>query len=136
MTFLLLTMINLFRFHAADIKSDTIDYWHIAYNSKIIAKYTAFDKAPIRIKKSTVKDGDILSVTYGDDTPGDAHHTGLYVLDANKKRIVITTAKEGEPLKFYLNYALATQKQYHLKYLDFYYFDDKRDHFIFRLKIE
>ncbi|PWK78058.1 hypothetical protein LX99_01898 [Mucilaginibacter oryzae] len=118
------------------LKTDTTDYWHVAYNSKIIARYTAFDKAPIRIKKSAVKDGDILLVTYGDDTPGDAQHTGLYILGANKKRIMITTAKEGEPLKFYLNYALATQKQYHLKDLDFFYFDDKRDHFIFKLIIQ
>ena len=55
-------------------KPDTIDYWHISYNSKIIARYTAFDKAPIKIKRSAIKDDDQLSVLYADDTP-DTHLT-------------------------------------------------------------
>ncbi|QEM09489.1 hypothetical protein [Mucilaginibacter rubeus] len=117
-------------------KADTIDYWHVKYNDKTIAEYTAFDKAPITIKKQDIKDSDILTVEYGNDTPCYDGNKGLYILSGNGKKIFLTTVGATEPLKVYLNYIIATKSYYHLKNLVFYYFDCRRNNLIFRLKIE
>ncbi|WP_432326338.1 hypothetical protein ACRQ5D_19735 [Mucilaginibacter sp. P25] len=120
----------------AHFKPDTVDYWHVKYNDKTIAEYTDFDKKPIVIKKQRIKDADILTVEYGNDTPCHEGDKGLYILSNDKKRIAITSVKTNQPLKVYLNYIIATKAYYHLKNLDIYYFDCRRDNLIFRLKIE
>jgi hypothetical protein len=135
MTLLFLTLTSLIQLQA-NPQIDTIDYWHVKYNDKTIAEYTAYDKKPIAIKKQSIKDTDILTVEYGNDTPCYEGNRGLYVLSNDKKRITICTMKIPQPLKVYLNYIIATKAYYHLKNLDFYYFDCRRNNLIFRLKIE
>jgi hypothetical protein len=120
----------------ANFNTDTIDYWHVKYNDKTIAEYTAFDKMPIVIKKQGIKDADMLIVEYGNDTPCYQGDRGLYILSNDKKRIAITSVKDGQQLKVYLNYIIATKAYYHLKNLVFYYFDCRRNNLIFRLRIE
>ncbi|MCR8559862.1 hypothetical protein KXD93_19585 [Mucilaginibacter sp. BJC16-A38] len=117
---------------------DTTDFWHILYNNKTIALYNQQDKnPPITIKRSKIKPNDILSFSYGDDTPCSECETGLYLLDKNRKRILLSKSKGTfKPIKIPLNEILNQAKIANKNYLDFYYFDAQHNRFVFRLKLE
>jgi hypothetical protein len=121
----------------ANVKMDTVDYWHVLYNNKTIARYNQTDKTPpIIVKSASIKFFDMLVIQYGNDTPSEKIKTGLYILDNNRQKVILTTGKGLDPLKVSLNKLLILKTLYHYKKIDLHYFDDRRDQFLFQLKIE
>ena len=49
---------------------DTIDYWHVYINDKLVAEFNENSKdLTINIKKTELKENDIITVRYGTDHP-------------------------------------------------------------------
>ncbi|WP_419701906.1 hypothetical protein [Mucilaginibacter sp. NFX135] len=116
---------------------DTIDYWHVLYNNKIIAEYNEGDKhRVVVIKQSDVKPSDTLKVSYGMDVLDYNNKTGLYFFVKKKKTILARGESPFAPIKISVKSILAIKARYHYKYIDIYYFDNKRNQFIFRLNTE
>ncbi|GAC1309046.1 MAG: hypothetical protein NVSMB24_23800 [Mucilaginibacter sp.] len=107
------------------------------YNKKIIAAFPFPGKSPIVIKKNLIKPNDFLKIQYVNDTPCSDCITELYILDKNKKTIVVKGMGTFSVLKVTIKEVLNYANQNHTDVLDFYYYDNyKRDTFIFKLKFE
>ncbi|HEY2580379.1 MAG TPA: hypothetical protein VGI43_01150 [Mucilaginibacter sp.] len=120
---------------SAKIKIDTVDFWHVFYNKKIISGYNELSSKPqIIVKIHDIKETDVLSVEYGDDTPDDDIKTGLYIKEDRVKNILANGKGTSNPLKISVSRIFAICKHFNKQHLDFYYFDKKHDRFIFQLK--
>ena len=126
---------------SAKTKIDTIDFWHVYYNHKIIGQFNQVSEDPvIIIKKAKIQPNDILSIEYGNDAPGD-DIIGVYVKDGLLKKIKLAQGKANFSFTNRLNIPVAKildiSKRLNRKTLDFYYYNlPRRDQFIFRLKLE
>src|SRR5258708_2858726 len=77
-----------------EVRADTVDYWHVYYNKKLLARFNQTNKNhSISINKSQVKNDDKLYIEYGNDTPCSDCETGLYILNEDKHKVVIATGK-------------------------------------------
>lgn len=50
-------------------RSDTIDYWHVFYNKKVIKEYNEYNLKEISIKIDSIKITDTITIRYYRDTP-------------------------------------------------------------------
>jgi hypothetical protein len=66
-----IVLILLFAF-SSEMKADTIDFYHVFYNSSILKKYNQYDLSKnntISIDLHSIKEDDSIKVMYWDDTP-------------------------------------------------------------------
>lgn len=74
---------------------DTLDYWHVYLNDSVIAKFNATSQdLNLEISKTRIKDGDIISIRHGDDTPCVNCKFVLFVRDQNKRKLRITETEQ------------------------------------------
>lgn len=66
---------------------DTLDYWHVYVNHKLIAKFNEGSQdLIIKIKKSKIKSTDSIIVRYGTDHPcSDCHYALVVSADFKRK---------------------------------------------------
>ena len=74
---------------------DTLDYWHVYYNNKVIAKFNSTSQdLNIKIEKSKIKVSDTISIRYRTDTPCPDCTFILFVRDEKKRKLRITKSSE------------------------------------------
>ncbi len=74
---------------------DTLDYWHVYYNDSTIAQYNSnVSDTKIEIEKSRLKENDLLTIRYGDDTPCNNCKFYLFVQNEEKKKFRIVETNE------------------------------------------
>ena len=71
------------------MKADTIDFYHVFYNSSILKKYNQYDLSKnntISIDLHSIKEDDSIKVMYWDDTPcfDCKCHLNVYTRDSVK----------------------------------------------------
>ncbi len=81
-------LILLFAF-SSEMKADTIDFYHVFYNSSILKKYNQYDLSKnntISIDLHSIKEDDSIKVMYWDDTPcfDCKCHLNVYTRDSVK----------------------------------------------------
>jgi len=86
-------------------KADTIDYWHVKYNNKLILEYTGSNaNRLVTINLAGVKKADRITVNYGRDTPCSDCATELVFEDEKKKQYSIAKGKGTfNPLSFFIS---------------------------------
>ena len=104
---------------------DTLDYWHVYYNDSVIAKFNSVSQdLEIEIDKSKIKDGDIISVRHGDDTPCVDCKFVLFVRDEKKRKLRITETDEfWGKLSFDVKDLIEFGDKNESKRYDFYYWE-------------
>ncbi|PWG04048.1 hypothetical protein DIS07_14755 [Polaribacter aquimarinus] len=108
---------------------DTLDYWHVYKNDKIIAKFNSVSKdLNIKINKSEIKESDTISIRYGKDTRCSNCKYILFVRDEKKRKLRITESdKYWDKLSFgFLDLIEFGQKNKSKRY-DFYYWERNSD---------
>lgn len=108
---------------------DTLDFWHVYINNKLVAQFNETTKdLSVLIKKTEINENDTLTVRYGSDHPCADCIYGLIVLAEIKRKSPEATTKEhfgklsipikafleiqksNELSKFYFNYYEKTNK--------------------------
>ncbi|MFD0748853.1 hypothetical protein ACFQZS_01785 [Mucilaginibacter calamicampi] len=116
-------------------RADTIDYWHVRYNGKLIREYNIHEyEKIIHIKALTLKASDSISVNYSNDRPCSNCETGLILLDDRKiKHSIVKGNGMFKPLTF----SLKDAQNIGGKSFDIYYSDRyKTDLYLFTIYIE
>ena len=123
MTKILIILISTFGLYSS-AKADTIDYWHVYYNDKVIAKFNSVSKdLNIKIKKSEIKETDTISIRYGKDTRCSCKYI-LCVLDEKKRQLRITESDEfWGKLSFGLSDLTKIGQKNGSQRYDFYYWE-------------
>ncbi|RFZ95004.1 hypothetical protein D0C36_05610 [Mucilaginibacter conchicola] len=117
---------------------DTTDYWHVKIKGFQIAEFDERSPKPaITLNIDKLSPADIMTVTYGNDTPCGDCTTNLYVLDDKSQRIVLAEAKGTSAA---LNVSVEKLKQTATKlkkrvFQVFYTDKGKRNRSIFRLNL-
>ena len=138
----LLLILMLFSFQSSSVlataKFDTTDSWHVSYNNKMISRFDAESRQRIiTIKTTTVKPDDILTVEYWIDAPNPEAKIGIYVIDGLHNKIMLMEGKGSNiQLKIPVSKLLEVCKQVKKQQLELYYFDDRRNKYIFRLIVK
>jgi hypothetical protein len=74
---------------------DTLDYWHIYINDKLVAEFNEISKdLNISIKKTDIKGNDIITIRYGTDQPCVDCMYGLTVIADFKRKALEVETKE------------------------------------------
>ncbi|MBK7109536.1 MAG: hypothetical protein IPH61_10530 [Bacteroidetes bacterium] len=82
-----LTTLILFLIISSNGFCDTLDYWHVYINDKVVAKFNENSKdLTINIKKTELKVNDIITVRYGNDHPCINCFYGLTVIGDFKRK--------------------------------------------------
>lgn len=95
----LLTTLFVFLIISLNGSCDTIDYWNVYINNKLVAEFNENSKdLTLNIKKSELKGNDIITVRYGNDHPCMDCYYGLIVLADFKRKApkVETTDRFGK----------------------------------------
>jgi len=91
---LLLVLIILVSIKSYGTKLDTLDYWHVYLNEKVIAKYNSVSKdLTIKLDKTIITKNDTISIRYGKDTRCVNCEYVLFVSDEKKRKLRITQSK-------------------------------------------
>jgi len=108
---------------------DTLDYWHVYKNDKIIAKFNSVSKdLNIKIKKSEIKETDTISIRYGKDTRCSNCKYILFVRDEKNRKLRITESDEfWGKLSFGLTDLTEFGRKNESKRYDFYYWERNRE---------
>ena len=108
---------------------DTLDYWHVYKNDKIIAKFNSVSKdLNIKIKKCEIKETDTISIRYGKDTRCSNCKYILFVRDEKKRKLRITESdKYWDKLSFGLLDLIEFGQKNKSKRYDFYYWERNSD---------
>lgn len=108
---------------------DTLDYWHVYINDKIIAKFNSVSKdLNIKINKSEIKKIDTISIRYGKDTRCLNCKYILFVRDERKRKLRITESdKYWGKLSFGLLDLIEFGQKNKSKRYDFYYWERNSD---------
>lgn len=120
----------------AYVKADTLDYWHVKYNGKLIRKYNKTvdnnSGRVISINSKTVKTSDRITVNYGRDTPCHDCTTELLLETYTKKQFTIVSGKGTlNPLSF----SVVDVKKWGGKSFDVFYREKgRRDILLFSIK--
>jgi hypothetical protein len=104
---------------------DTLDYWLVYKNDKVIAKFNSVSKdLNIKIKKSEIKDSDTISIRYGKDTRCSNCKYILFVRDEKNRKLRITESdKYWNKLSFGLSELTEVGRKNKSKRYDFYYWE-------------
>lgn len=117
--------------------TDTTDWWHVSYNNKIVTEYPVYPKnPPVVINKQIFRDNDTVSITYGNDTPCWECNMGIYIFDTHKKKIILAANKRQALFKLSVKDVIHLMNHYSYKETNVYYFDSRRNVFLFSLKIQ
>lgn len=115
-------------------KMDTVDYWHVLYNNKTIAEFNQNDTHPsISLQRSHLKSIDILSIEYGLDAPCNSCEDELYVLDKNRKIVLVKKKQSAETI---LSFQLKSILLLNQKAIDVYYSDRRRNRLVTKIIIK
>ena len=108
---------------------DTLDYWHVYKNDKVIAKFNSVSKdLNIKIKKSEIKETDTISIRYGKDTRCSNCKYILFVRDEKNRKLRITESDEfWSKLSFGLADLTEFGRKNESKRYDFYYWERNSD---------
>lgn len=101
---------------------DTIDYWHVYHNDSVIGKYHQGLTPSITIKRSTLKEGDTLTIIHRDDTPCSECNYHLIARDERGRRLLTTTTnKHWGKLSFQLSDLMEACERLECKQYQFYH---------------
>ncbi len=116
-TFLLIALLTGL---ARPSRPDTIDYWHIFYNSTRIGDFNSYGKNEINLKLDSIKSGDSIIVKYFCDTPCFDCITRVSVEDGQND-VIVTSQGKGTftPISF----ALEDLKKTGRRYFEIFYFE-------------
>ncbi len=116
-------------FKGFSTKLDTLDYWHVYHNDKVIAKFNSVSKdLNIKIDKSKIKKSDTISIRYGKDTRCSNCKYILFVRDEKKRKLRITESNEfWSKLSFGLSDLTESGRKNKSKRYDFYYWERDSD---------
>ena len=108
---------------------DTLDYWHVYKNDKVIAKFNSVSKdLNIKINESEIKESDTISIRYGKDTRCQNCKYILFVRDEKKRKLRITESdKYWDKLSFGLLDLTEFGQKNKSKRYDFYYWERNSD---------
>ena len=107
------------------VKLDTLDYWHVYLNEKVLSKYNSVSKdLVINIDKSKIKENDTISIRYGSDTRCVNCKYILFVRDEKKHKLRVTETKNyWNKLSFGLKDLIEFGQKNKSKRYDFYYWE-------------
>jgi hypothetical protein len=122
---------------------DTLDYWHVYLNDKLIAEFNENStNLMINIKKVELKGNAIVTVRYGSDHPCVDCHYGLTILgDFKRKAPEVETNEHFGKLSIPLKDLLDIQKTDGINKFSFNYYErtniryDKKKRLLFVLTI-
>lgn len=102
---------------------DSLDYWTIYYNDSAIAHFhSGSQDLVIELDRARIKSGDILTVRYRSDTPGEKGKYELFVRDEKKRKLGITETNEAfGKLSFAVKSLIDFGERNGSKRYDFYY---------------
>jgi len=110
---------------------DTLDFWHVYVNDKLIAEFNEFSKdLTLNLKKSNIKSTDTITVRYGSDHPcGDCYY-GLTVFVEIMEQLPEAETKEHfGKLSISLNDLLHIEKKYKIQKFNFSYYEKTNKEF-------
>ncbi|MFT4666353.1 MAG: hypothetical protein ACI8YQ_001768 [Polaribacter sp.] len=108
---------------------DTLDYWHVYYNDKVIAKFNSVSKdLNVKIDRSEIKESDTISIRYGKDTRCPNCKYILFVRDEKKRKLRITESDQfWSKLSFGLVDLTEFGRKNESKRYDFHYWEQDSD---------
>jgi len=106
---------------------DTLDYWHVYINDKLVAEFNENSKdLKINIKKTELKGNDIITARYGSDYPCVDCYYGLTVFaDFKRKAPEVETKEHFGKLSISFNSLLDIQKTDGINRFTFNYYERK-----------
>ena len=119
-------------------KADTIDYWHVYLNNKIIREFNQYSKdLTIKLKLSEAKPYDSIRVNYFRDTPcSDCDHfLAIKISDASQDTIVKGRGTFN-PLSFSVKTFLDYSTQNHKPSFWIVYCEGKHKFPVFEIEFE
>lgn len=104
---------------------DTLDYWHIYHNEKVIAKFNALsDDLKLEIGSEDVNEEAKISIRHFDDTPCINCLSVLFVRDEKKRKLrIVETDETWGVLSLELKDLIDFGKKNGSKRYDFYYWE-------------
>ena len=116
-------------FKGFSLELDSLDYWHVYYNDKVIAKFNSASRdLNIKVDKSEIKKSDTISIKYGKDTRSPNYKYILFVRDEKRRKLRITQSnKFWGKLSFGLNDLIEFGRKNGSKRYDFYYWERNSD---------
>ncbi|HBK71957.1 MAG TPA: hypothetical protein DDZ39_09935 [Flavobacteriaceae bacterium] len=122
---IIIILILTLSFKGFSTELDTLDYWHVYKNDKVIAKFNSVSKdLNIKIKKSDIKETDTISIRYGKDTRCSNCKYILFVRDEKNRKLRITESDEfWSKLSFGLTDLIEFGRKNESKRYDFYYWE-------------
>lgn len=122
---------------ASAAKVDTLDYWHVFYNNRVVGKFNQTSaNRQIVIKKIDFKPADLLSVNYGNDAPCKDCLVGLYVKGETSKIKLAGAKGTFAALKVSVKSIISVMKTLDKNTIQVFYYDRYRDIPIFEIKLE
>ena len=92
--------------------NDSIDFWQVYYNQKMIREFKDFGKNELKFKLDSLKGKDSITVKYFRDTPCPDCVTHLSVEDG-KHRVLVASEGKGtfNPVSFSVNKLIELHQQ-------------------------
>lgn len=108
---------------------DTLDYWHVYINDKLVAEFNENSKdLTINIKKTELKSNDIITVRYGSDHPCvDCIHGLNVIADFKRKAPEVETKEHFGKLSILFKDLLDIQKTDRINKFYFNYYERKNN---------
>lgn len=110
----------------ASARSDTIDYWHVYYNNKLIKEYNNYNLKDISINIDSIRIADTITIRYYHDTP--CPNCEIYLSIENGSGSIIRTKESigiSNPLSFNVFELLQLYKKTNKSIFNIYYYDKK-----------
>lgn len=107
---------------------DTLDYWHVYFNHKLVAEFNENSKDfTVKIKKSEIRKRDTITVRYGTDHPcADCFYTLVVSADFKRKEPEVVTKVNFGKLSIALKELLDIQKTDSITKFYFNYYERKK----------
>ena len=121
------------------VHADTIDYWHVFYNNRILEKFSSTSRDPsVTLQLGSIGPRDTLSVKYFKDTPCMKCPVNLLIQDDQKNTLrQFKSYGTGSSLAIPLKDLAEFKRKRAVNSFIFYYYegDYKLRIFLFKLKI-
>ncbi len=117
--------------------SDTICFWHVSLNNKIVNQFNELTKYPsITIKRSDVNQSDSITIRFYKDTPCYDCKINLSI-NNDHKMIIEQTSNIGtfSPLTINLFELINSKENQTSTYFEFYYYEKSRKFERYLLKL-